>query len=356
MKMDLRQVQNAMEQRFQLRSLRGQTIMNATGDTIDMSSVGYQIALDTLTWIKKQIIEQVFYQVSISDYVDIAIGEGAFAQAILQNIVLNTSGDFEQGNIGQGIANDRLSQAGAARSSRTIQVMNWAKGIGYSIFEIQQALQASNWDYIASLHEARKENWDLGIQMIAFLGSLGDNSSFPGLLTLSNVNSNTSLITSGTGLISAMSVADFNTLVAGLIEAFRANCNRTAYPNTFVMPEDDYNGLGAMVTTAGYSAVSKMDYLKKAFDQMIPGGLKILPSAYAIPAQNASRGLNSDSGFHRYLLYRKDPKTVRMDIPVDITVTQPNTLNNFQFQDAAYGQYTGVAAYRPLELLYFDRA
>jgi hypothetical protein len=45
-----------------------------------------------------------------------------------------------------------------------------------------------------------------------------------------------------------------------------------------------------------------------------------------------------------------------MDIPVDITVTQPNTLNNFQFQDAAYGQYTGVAAYKPLEVLYFDRA
>lgn len=43
-----------------------------------------------------------------------------------------------------------------------------------------------------------------------------------------------------------------------------------------------------------------------------------------------------------------------MDIPVDLTITQPNTVNNFQFQDAGYGQYTGVGVMRPLEVLYFD--
>lgn len=351
MKMDLRAVQNALEQKYQLRSLRGQTLMNATGDSIDMTSVGYQIAIDTLTWIKKSIVEQIFYEVSVPDYVDIAVGEGAFAQNILQNLVLNTSGDFEQGNIGQGGSNDRIAQAGAARSSKTVQVMNWAKGISYSIFEIQQALQASNWDYIASLHESRKENWDLGIQMIAFLGSLGDNTNFPGLFTLSNVNSDTTTITA---TISSLGTSAFNTFVSAIIESYRSNNNRTVYPNTFVIPEDDYNGLATMVTTAGYSAVSKIDYLKKAFDQMVPGGVKILPSAYGIPAYNKTRGLNSDNGYHRYILYRKNPKTIRMDIPVDLTVTQPNTLNNFQFQDAAYGQYTGVAAYRPLEVEYFD--
>jgi hypothetical protein len=43
-----------------------------------------------------------------------------------------------------------------------------------------------------------------------------------------------------------------------------------------------------------------------------------------------------------------------MDIPVDFTMTQAGTLNNFQFQDAAYGQFTGVGIYRLLELVYFD--
>jgi hypothetical protein len=55
-------------------------------------------------------------------------------------------------------------------------------------------------------------------------------------------------------------------------------------------------------------------------------------------------------------MYRYDAESIRMDIPVDYTVTQPNTINNFQFQDAAYGQATGVIVYRQLELEYFDFA
>jgi hypothetical protein len=43
-----------------------------------------------------------------------------------------------------------------------------------------------------------------------------------------------------------------------------------------------------------------------------------------------------------------------MDLPVDYTVTQANTMNNFQFQSAAYGQFTGVHFYRELEGLLFE--
>jgi hypothetical protein len=42
-----------------------------------------------------------------------------------------------------------------------------------------------------------------------------------------------------------------------------------------------------------------------------------------------------------------------MNIPVDYTVTQANSVNNFQFQDVAYGQYTGLTVLRNLELLLF---
>ena len=55
-----------------------------------------------------------------------------------------------------------------------------------------------------------------------------------------------------------------------------------------------------------------------------------------------------------YALYRYDAESIRMDVPVNYTPTQPNSLNNFQFQNAAYGQYTGVGFYRNLETLLFS--
>ena len=43
-----------------------------------------------------------------------------------------------------------------------------------------------------------------------------------------------------------------------------------------------------------------------------------------------------------------------MNIPLDYVTTQFNTLDNFNFQNVAYGQYTGTTIFRPLEVLYFD--
>jgi hypothetical protein len=81
--------------------------------------------------------------------------------------------------------------------------------------------------------------------------------------------------------------------------------------------------------------------------------IKIMPSAYAMPTYNsAASGLNQ----HTYTLLNYDVRSVRMDIPVMITSTQPNTLNNFQFQDAAYGQFTPVVVIRPLEMAYYQNS
>ena len=332
--------------RHNAKSVMGMTLRNATGD-IDTSTLGYQIAIDTLTYIKKQITEQKFYQVAPADFIPLSVGDGAFAQAILTNLTINTSGDFEEGIINQGSANDRLAVADTGIASKTMQVRNWAKAVGYSVFEIEQALQANNWDIIESKHRARKQNWDLGIQKVAFLGSSNDTNVL-GLLTQTAVNTD---ITTLTGLISTLSAADFATFVAAVLGAYQSNCAYTAFPTHFVIPQDDYTGLATPVSST-YPVVSKLTYLKDAFDKIVPGGIKILPTAYGI----GSSAVGSSIGHHRYAMYRYDAESIRMDIPVDFTVTQPNTVNNFQFQDAAYGQFTGVGVYRALELLYFDLA
>jgi hypothetical protein len=149
-----------------------------------------------------------------------------------------------------------------------------------------------------------------------------------------------------------MNAAEFTALVQGLVEAYRSNAQRTVYPDRFVIPEADYNGLATLVPgTAGTFPIPMMDYLLNAFKLITRNpNFQILPVSYADKAINNSlTGLNKNV----YTLMRYDEDSGRMDIPVDYTNTMQNTINGFQFQNVGFGQYTGFLAYRPLEFLYF---
>ncbi len=318
--------------------------LNATGDTAD-SATGYQIVIDTLTYIKKQVSEQKFYEVAPADFIPLAVGDGAFAANILTNRTYQVSDDFESGNLRTGVDSARLAQVDVAIDSKNMKVINWAKGVDYSIFDIEQALVANNWDPIEQKHRARKKNWDLGIQKIAFLGSTLDPTGVPGFLTSTAINTNTSVIQK---LISSMSASEFSTLVQTILAAYFANTNSTVLPDRCLIPMNDYLGLAVPVSST-YPNIPMIDYLTMAFQKICGPNFKILPTAYATPANNASVGLNKTC----YMLYRYDAESVRMDIPVDYTTTQANSINNFQFEDVAYGQYTGVGFYRQLEALLF---
>jgi len=338
------QVLERIAQRHNSRSLRGMTLRNANGD-IDPSSLGYQEAIDTLTYIRKEIVSQVFYEVPPAKYVNIAVGEGAFSQSILTNLSISASGNFFDGIINQGAGNDRLNSVQAGVTPVSVPVVNWAKTLGYSIFEIEQALASLSWDYIVGLEEARKTNWDLGIQECAFLGAPSDDR-VRGLLNQADVNINTAVITKA---ISSMTADEFNAFISSILSAYLANCNSTVMPDTFVIPLSDWVDLAGPVS-ATYPNVMKIEWLQKAFDKIVQKPVSIMPLAYCDAGNNSSRGINKQ----RYALYRKNPQTIRMDVPVPYTTTAPNTANNFQFQNVAYGQFTGVKAYRPLEVLYFD--
>ena len=318
--------------------------LNAAGDVND-TAVGFQIAIDTLTYIRKQVTEQKFYEVGIPDFVPLSVGEGAFSQSILTNLTFNNSDDFATGIINQGLANARLASADAAVASKVITLKQWAKQVTYSLFEVQQALVANSWDIIEGKHRARKKNWDLGIQQLAFLGVRGDATAL-GLFNQSAVNTNTTFITE---YINVMDPTEFATFVAGLLQLYFANTASTALPNRFVIPTADYLGLATPVSPT-YPTVSKLTYLLQAMQQILGPDFKLMHTAYADKANNnALTGLNKNV----YALYRHDPESIRMDIPVDYTVTQPNSVNNFQFNDVAYGQFGSVGVYRNLELLYF---
>ncbi len=323
--------------------------LNATGD-IPNASMGYQIVIDTLTYLSRRVVKQKFYDVpgGIATYVPLRVGEGAWHDNILTGVSVSSAGDFESGNIRTAQTNSRLAGADAAIAPITQKIVTWAKEITFTYPEVQQALLLNNWDVIEAKHYARKKNWDLGIQEIAFLGSRLD-ANVQGLLTQTGVNVNTSFITAP---VSGLNAANFATFVSGLINLYFVNTNSTQMPNRLIMPMSDYLGLQVLTPgSAGTFPVPMIQYLEMAFKKATQlEDFRIIGLPYANAAVNNSlRGINKNI----YALYRSDDDSLAMNIPVDYMTTQVGTLNNFQFQDVGAGQYTGVQVYRPLEVLYF---
>lgn len=327
----------------------GMTLRNSNGD-IDASSLGYQYAIQTTTFIRPQVVAQKFYEVPPAEFVPIIIGNGAWMETIETNLTYDAAGDFESGIISTADPS-RIAQVSAGIAPKQVKIVTWAKGYQYSIPEIEKAMRANNWDAVAAKMSALKRNWDLGIQKIAFLGSKVDSTGVPGLFSNSDVNVDTSIITKA---INGMTADEMTTLITKILGDYAENSNYTALPDTFVIPLKDYLGLGGPYS-ATFPNVSKLAYLTQMFRELTQNaGFKIAGVAYADQANNV--GYWATNGTNRYTLYRKNPETLKMDIPVDFQLGAPGTANNFNWDGVGVGQFTGVNFYRPAEARYYDWA
>lgn len=321
-------------------------------ETPYLNSLGYEVAITTLTAISQKVSEQKLFQIAPADFLPVRVGFGTWSTNITSYRSFDVAEEFETGIVNTGGQNSRMANADAAIDALNIKVFPWAKAVGYSIFDLEFAAKSGNWDLVSAKEKSRKRNWDLGIQRIAFLGARGQNSasgSCLGLLNQAGVTINSSIITQP---INAMSTSDLKQFCGTVVEAFRSNCNRTAYPTHFAIPESDYNGLAAQAS-ADFPIKSTLQVLEEMFQVICRNkSFKILPLAYADAAYHSD--VASIAGKQVYALYNYDEESIRIDIPLDYTTTLANSLDNFSFQNAGYGQFTGVLAYRPLELLYFQ--
>ena len=317
-------------------------LKNASGD-IDQASEGYKVAMTSLTYLRKQIVPQLFYEIDLDKMIPIAMGEGAYSDSTLAYGQISHGGSFESGIVNTGSNNVRLQTINTSIVPFTIQHAKWMKGFNYTVFDIEQALFAGNWDLIAGLMKALKLEWDLGIQKMAMLGGKGISATlFPGLLTNSNVNVN--LDTLLTADLSKMTPDQLDTFAASVIEAYRVNCNRTLKPTHYIMPEDEYNGLNRF-TSVAFANRSRKEYFKEIFAEE---GIEIVPTKYGIAAEN---GLS----VNRHLLMNKSEDNLLMEIPVPFNFFAPGTANNITWEQGAIGMFSGVVAFRPTSMLYLDR-
>lgn len=327
--------------------------LNAAGDSPE-NATGYQILMDTMTYLKQEASTQSFYELGITgttprSFLPVVVGEGAWANSMLTKRTYQNAGNFESGLVRQGSDNARLASAKASMDSVSYPTFLWADGITYTLMEVEQAIRGANWDWIKEEHDARQKMYQLGIQDITFLGTLSKNME--GLFINTAFPINSSFITA---YISSLGSAAFNTFVAGLIAAYWTSTNSTKMPTHFVIPMVDWLGLGTPFPggTAAYYPEPMIVYLKRAFEAICGPGFKIIPTAYADKTFAVAK--RPAYNFNTYALYNYDPKSFRMDIPVDFTTTQPGTYDNFHFQDVGYAQITGMQTFKPLEGLLFQ--
>jgi len=325
--------------------LQGMALTNANG-VIDTSSTGYEYVIKTTSAIRARIIEQKFYKVPVADYMPVDVGEAAWKSEIVQNISYDLAGDFYQGDQDTMVGNGKVVEVNASLAPIRMPTIIWAKGVSWNVSEVAQAAASSNWDIIESKMRTLKRNWDLGIQETAFLGHPTE-SSMTGLLNNSEVTINTSLITES---LSGMSESDFTTFLSGLLPAYFDNSGSTELPDTFIIPTDDYLGLGVPFSST-YPTISKLEYMINFLKKMTSNeNFRILPLSYSQSGNNSSRGIDLE----RYVLYRNDPETLSMSIPVDFNMYEAETANSIFWQQPAIGQYSGVLITRAPEILYFD--
>jgi hypothetical protein len=315
-------------------------VNRATGE-IKKNSLGYQQLITTLTAVSKKVSEQKFYEIAFADYVPVVVGNGAFQRSILNWRTYSKGEGFKTGVISNASNKAMVPHVDAAYDALQQVVHNWAKGVVYNVFELEEAMKANQlFSLIEAREVARRKEWDLGLQEVAFLGYSSDK----GLLNQSSVTVNATVIPTR---LPSMTASQFNTFAGTVYEAYRANAVRTAKPTHFIIPEADWNGL-INFPDATYPLKTKLALLEEAFKTITANAsFKILPCAYADKA-------NFDGVNNRYVLLNYDETSVKMDLPVDYTMTQAGTMNGFSWENVAYGSFTGVVALREKEMLYFS--
>ena len=320
---------------FSARELENQSVLK---NSITRQT-GLEIDITNLTFVIQQVSEQKFYELPLADYMPISVGKGAWAPSITKYREFVNGSSFEDGFVG--VAREsRLEETDAYIDALTIKTHNWAKTNVWNLFDIEYASRSGVWDIVDAKARSRKKNWDLGIQKLLFLGANGNT----GLLNDANTTINQTLMKEH---LKDMTDAQFNQFVAGVVGAFRLNCQYTAMPNRLVIPESDFTGLSTYVSALNPN-LTRLQYLENALKgTTMRNDFKILPSVYC---QSSFGTLTND----RYALYNCDADTLELNIPVQYTATQMQSIEGFNFQNVAYGQVADLLIVRPRELLYFE--
>lgn len=321
-----------------------ETNLKASNALFDVPQSGIVQTVDTLTTILDSVLNAKYYTTPfpLTDYVKMDVGRGAYGSQVFQFATAYTGSTFEQSIINPastGVHNNATSDI----RIDGLSIKNNFFRNDYSVSNEELRMAAAgrvSFDIIEEKEKARKQMWDLGIQKSHFLG-VGDNK---GLLNLSGVTLNTSLLPAG---LPALTVAQIKNFAGKAISTYYNLTNGTYFPNRWLMPSDAYMALGVPYGDT-FGMPTLLEVFENAFKQAgAPADFKIVHTIYANNANAA--------GTHgRHVLYNNSEENIVRYIPKPYTPHPLYPLGSLDMISQSEGQFTGVQVKKPNTVLYID--
>ena len=309
------------------------------------ANYGLEQTIDTLTQIVAGVQRQKFYTIdgALTDYVPMEMGTGAYGHQLFQYAVAQVGDSFESGIVQPGNGINKDANVDIIVDGISIKNNFWRMKYEATKELVEMArANAVNFSYIEEQERARLKTYQLGIQKVTFLGT--DDGLNEGLLNLSGVTVNTSLMPADLG---AMSVAQLFNFASTAVSTFWANSNSTVFPNTLLMPTQSLGGIAVPVSQTYPFGETRKELIERAFKAAgAPQDFKILHTAY-----NNAAGVG---GAKRYVLYNRDADVLKMYLPKPYTPYPLYPTGSLDMISDAEAQFTGVWAKRPKEILYMD--
>lgn len=310
------------------------------------NALGLEQNLTTLTQLIANVQRQKFYQLngqSLNDFIPIEVGTGAYSKQLTQFAVAQVGDSFEAGIVQPGNAINKDANVDIAVDTISIRNNFWRMKYQATNEIVRMAqVNQETFSYIEEQERARLKTFQLGIQKVAFLGT--SDGLNEGLLNLSGVTINTTLIPANFG---AMTTAQLNNFAIATMSTYFALTNSTVFPNTLVIPTSDLAGLATYISSSYPVGETRKEFLERAFKSAgAPADFKILHTVYNQTA--------STTGGARYVLYNRDADTLTMYLSKPYTPYPLYPVGALDMISDAEAQFTGVWAKRPNEILYMD--
>ena len=317
--------------------------LKASNALFDVPTSGIVQTVDTLTTILDSVLNAKYYTTPfpLTDYVKMDVGRGAYGTSIFQFATAYTGSTFEQSIINPsstGVHNNATSDI----RIDGISIKNNFFRNDYSISNEELRMAAAgrvSFDIIEEKEKARKQMWDLGIQKSHFLG-VGDNE---GLLNLTGVTVNTSLLPTAVDLLNVSEIKEF---AGKAIATYYTQTNGTYFPNRWLMPSNAYMALGVPYGNT-FGMPTLLEVFENAFKKAgAPADFKIVHTIYANDAATTTYG--------RHVLYNNSEENIVRYIPKAYTPHPLFPMGSLDMISQAEGQFTGVQVKKPETVLYID--
>lgn len=328
-----------------LPSITGDNKLYNAAATGAVALNGLEQIITTQTYVVADVIETKYYELlgqKLSDFIQFDIGQGAYNFNLFQYTSQYNGGDFEEGLIS--VTSGLQANAKVDVEFGGFQIKNyfWRKSYTVGHEELEAAARGVlPISLIEQKEKSRKKNWDLGIQKVTFLGL--DSGAMKGLVNQPNVTVDTSLLPVK---VTAMTSAQVKTFASNVVATFLANNNSTQLPNKWLMPTNEFTGLGVAVDPT-YPLKTLREQLEDAFRDAGCVDFKIVHSTYNNTA-------SADGSHGRHVFYNDNADTLRFVMPQDYTPYALYPMNGIDAVSLATGQFAGVVVYRPAEMLYAD--